>query len=346
MTTHLKNINDFNFNLNIDSYVESSILVQGDPDYYIQVNNQPIKDKNESNFNNYLISQYPYINLKLTSHIDDDKCVRVSLKNSIEGDISVSVSISSHTNDWWISLGDYRLKSNSIISNVFPTKISNRIGFGDYAPTPISGGLRLSSKYLMAYSIGYNDLYRPLNIESNSVNNNSNLKLLEGTLYILQHIGSNLNIREGYTYSYFNDESAQVDALDTKLVFSYSATINFIPKDTLKFKLSYLTGKVPDIKKADDTDVLRKGQPYINKISDINLLALTIEKRLSETLLLNASIGKNTKEDTIYTKLMISTLLFKNTILDLELGYINGDGLNTATNKKLTTLKSKVYINY
>ena len=138
MTTHLKNINDFNFNLNIDSYVESSILLQGDPDYYIQVNNQPIKDKNESNFNNYLISQYPYINLKLTSHIDDDKCVRVSLKNSIEGDISVSVSISSHTNDWWISLGDYRLKSNSIISNVFPTKISNRIGFGDYAPTPIS----------------------------------------------------------------------------------------------------------------------------------------------------------------------------------------------------------------
>ena len=133
MTTHLKNINDFNFNLNIDSYVESSILLQGDPDYYIQVNNQPIKDKNESNFNNYLISQYPYINLKLTSHIDDDKCVRVSLKNSIEGDISVSVSISSHTNDWWISLGDYRLKSNSIISNVFPTKISNRIGFGDYA---------------------------------------------------------------------------------------------------------------------------------------------------------------------------------------------------------------------
>ena len=41
---------------------------------------------------------------------------------------------------------------------------------------------------------------------------------------------------------------------------------------------------------------------------------------------------------------MISKLLFKNTILDLELAYINGDDLSN--NNKITTLKSKVYINY
>jgi hypothetical protein len=362
MTTHLKNINnsndsnfnDSNFNLNIDSYVEGSILLHGDPDYYIQVNNEPINcdpDTPECNFNNYLISKYPYINLKLTTNIDNDKCIRVSLKNSIEGDISGAVSLSSHTNDWWISLGDYSLKSSSIISNVFPTEISNRIGFGDYSPTPLSGGLKLNSKYSVAYSVGYNDLYRPLAVFDPANNNPdySNLKLLEGTLCLSRHIGSNLNIRTGYTYSYFNDESTQVGAvLNKNLVSSYSTAINFIPTDTLKFKLSYLTGKVPDVKEvSNEVDpVLKQGQPYINNISDINLLALSIENRLSETLLLNGGIGANTKEDTIYTKLMISKLLFKNTILDLELAYINGDGLTTTKNKKITTLKSKVYINY
>ena len=377
MTTHLKNINnsnesnfnesnfndsnfndsnfnDSNFNLNINSYVEGSILLQGDPDYYIQVNNQPINcdpNTNECNFNNYLISQYPYINLKLTSNLDNDKCIRVSLKNSIEGDISGAVSLSSHTNDWWISLGDYSLKSSSIISNVFPTEISNRIGFGDYSPTPLSGGLKLNSKYSVAYSVGYNDLYRPLTtgfIPANNTPDYSNLKLLEGTLCLSRHIGSNLNIRAGYTYSYFNDESTQNGAvLNKHLVSSYSTAINFIPKDTLKFKFSYLTGKVPDVTEVStNIDELRQGQPYINNISDINLLALSIENRLSKTLLLNGGIGANTKEDTIYTKLMVSKLLFKNTILDLELAYINGDGLNTTKNKKITTLKSKVYINY
>jgi len=352
MTTHFKNITNSNFNLNIDSYVEGSILLQGDPDYYIQVNNQPINcdpDTTECNFNNYLISQYPYINLKLTSNLDNDKCVRISLKNSIEGDISGAVSLSS--DNWWISLGDYSLKSDSIISNVFPTEISNRIGFGDYSPTPISGGFKLNPKYSVAYSVGYNDLYRPL-ANFNPGGNNpdySNLKLLEGTLCLSRHIGPNLNIRSGYTYSYFNDESTQEGAvLDKNLVSSYSNAINFIPKDTLKFKLSYLTGKVPDVKEVDDklNTVLRKGQPFINKISDINLIALSVENRLSDTLLLNGGIGINTKEDTIYSKLMVSKLLFKNTVLDLELAYINGNGLNTKENKKITTLKSKVYINY
>ena len=336
MITHLKyinnfndsNFNDSNFNLNIDSYVERNTLLHGVPD------NIPV--------NNYLISQYFYLNLKLTTNIDNNKCVRVSLKKSIEDDISVSVSLSSHTNGWWISLGDYSLKSSSTISNVFPTEISNRIGFGDYSPNPLSGGFTLNSKYSLAYSIGYTDLLRPLTTGLNP----SNLRLFEGTVCLLRHIGSNLNIREAYTYSYFNDESAPEGALDTNLVCSHSTAINFIPKDTLKFKFSYLTGKVPDITEiTTNQQILRKGQPYINNISDINLLAFSIENRISETLLLNTGIGLNTKKDTIYTKLMISKLLFKNTILDLELAYINGDGL-TGNNKKITTLKSKVYINY
>ena len=86
-------------------------------------------------------------------------------------------------------MGDYSLKSSSIISNVFPTEISNRIGFGDYSPTPISGGLKLNSKYSFAYSVGYNDLYRPLTAfnPANNTLDYSNLKLLEGTLCLLRH---------------------------------------------------------------------------------------------------------------------------------------------------------------
>ena len=345
------------FTINIDSYVEGSSLLKGDEDFFIHMNNKPINcdlEREECDYSNYLISDSPYINLKLTTNIDEDKCLRISLKNSTEGEISGSVGLLSHNNNWWLSVGDYSLKSSCIMSNIFPEKVTNSIGFADYSPTPISGGLLIDSLGLLGFSIGYKNIYRPVddfNTIANTLIDNiadySKIKLLEGTLIWERDIFTQFKLRTGYTYNYFNDDSGQIGSIQKDILSTVSVSINYNPKDNLKLKLSYLNGQTPDVKliKNEPAKMLADGQLYINGRSNINLLALSAKIDLSKSLLLNIGGGRNTDDDSKYYKLILSKLLFKNTILDVELGHINGDGLN-GVNKDMTTLKSKVYINY
>jgi len=342
------------FTINIDSYVEASSLLKGDEVFFIHMNNKPTScdpEQEACDYSNYLISDSPYINLKLTTNIDKDKCLRISLKNSTEGEISGSVGLLSHNNNWWLSVGDYSLKSSCIMSNIFPERVTNSIGFGDYSPTPISGGLLIDSVGLLGFSIGYKNLYRPVddfNTDGNTlIDNNpdySKIKLLEGTLIWERDIFTKFKLRTGYTYNYFNDDSGQIGSIQKDILSTVSVSINYNPMDNLKLKLSYLNGQTPDVKliKDEPDKMLADGQLYINGRSNINLLALSAKIDLSKSLLLNIGGGRNTDDDSKYYKLILSKLLFKNTILDVELGHINGDGLN----KDMTTLKSKVYINY
>jgi hypothetical protein len=345
------------FTINIDSFVEARALIKGDEDYFIHMNNKPINcdpAREDCSHSSYLISNSPYINLKLTTNIDEDKCIRASLKNSTEGELSGSIGILSHNNNWWLSVGDYSLKSSCIMSNIFPERVTNSIGFSDYSPTPISGGLTIDSIGLLGFSIGYKNLYRPLtnfNTPANTLTDNiqdySNIKLLEGTLVWEKQIDEQCNIRIGYTYNYFNDKSGQVGSIEKDILSTTSIAIKYSPRDNLNFKLSYLNGETPDVKLIKDeiNKTLGDGQPYISGISNINLLALSGKTQLSKSVLLSGGLGRNTNDDSKYYKLVLSKLLFKNTILDLELGHIDGDGLN-GINKDITTLKSKIYINY
>ena len=346
------------FNINIDSYMEANKLLKGDPNYFIHINNKPINCNpiiEDCNYSNYIVSSSPYVNIKMTTNLDNDKSIRVSLKKSIENDISGSFTLLSQKNNWWISHGDYSIKSSSVMSNIFPKKIIDSIGFSDYSPTPISFGLEIDNIGILNFSVGYDNLHRSFSdFDTNNntlIDNNpdySNIKLFESTVIWERSISNDCKLRIGYTYNYFNDKSTQIGRIRKDIVSTTSMSMNYYIDKNITLKLSYLDGQTPDLKliKNEINPILSNNQLYINNISNINLLGFSTIIKLYDNYLLTGCIGKNNNDNSKYYKLMLSKRLFPKTVLDLEFNHMDVSELPTIENKYITTLNSKMYINY